>query len=59
MTLHIPMFPPSDRTGAVIQLAVSNPIITHAELAAVEFEPEAYFVGFDKNPRPWRSTSRS
>jgi hypothetical protein len=34
----------------VVTLAASNPIITHEELAALEFEAEPYFVGFDKDP---------
>jgi len=35
----------------VVRLAVHNPIISHEELAAQEFEPSPYFIGFDKNPK--------
>jgi hypothetical protein len=39
-------------TWCMIQasVAVSNPICTHEELAAPEFEPDPYFIGFDKDP---------
>jgi hypothetical protein len=43
--------PPADTSGRVVQLAVDNPIITHEELAALEFEPCSHFIGFDKNPK--------
>jgi hypothetical protein len=35
----------------IIRLAVSTPIATHEELAALRFEPESRLAGFDKNPR--------
>jgi hypothetical protein len=35
----------------VVRIAASNPICTHQELAALEFEPSSKFVGFDKNPK--------
>jgi hypothetical protein len=35
----------------VVHLAAETPICTHEELAAMEFKPETYFVGFDKNPQ--------
>jgi hypothetical protein len=34
----------------VVSLAVSNPICTHEELAAMEFEPWPHFVNFGKDP---------
>jgi hypothetical protein len=34
----------------VVSLAVSNPIITHEQLAALDWEPSPFFIGFDKNP---------
>jgi hypothetical protein len=36
---------------SVVRIAVSNPIVTHEQLAAQEFEPWPEFVGFDKNPK--------
>jgi hypothetical protein len=35
----------------IIRLAISNPIATHEELAALPFEPESRLAGFDKNPK--------
>jgi hypothetical protein len=35
----------------VVRLAIDNPIITHEELAALEFEPSSRFVGFDQSPK--------
>jgi hypothetical protein len=42
---------PADTSGPVVQLAVDNPIITHEQLAAAEFEPWPELVGFGKNPK--------
>jgi hypothetical protein len=39
------------KPAPVLRLAVSNPICTHEELAALEFEPFAQFVNFAKNPQ--------
>jgi hypothetical protein len=35
----------------IVRLAAETPICTHEQLAAMEFKPESYFVGFDKNPK--------
>jgi hypothetical protein len=36
----------------VVRLAAaSDPIISHKQLAALEFEPDQFFIGFDKDPR--------
>jgi hypothetical protein len=34
----------------IIRLAISNPIATHEELAALPFEPESRLAGFDQDP---------
>jgi hypothetical protein len=41
---------PADTSGRIVQLAVDNPIATHEELAAANFAPEQFFVGFANNP---------
>jgi hypothetical protein len=37
-------------SGRIIRLAASNSICTHKQLADLQFEPEQYFIGFDKDP---------
>jgi hypothetical protein len=35
---------------SIVRIAASNPICTHEQLAALEFEPSSEFAGFDQNP---------
>ncbi len=51
MTIHQPMFPPPvEQGGKIVRLAASTPICTHEQLAALTWEPDPFFVGFDKDP---------
>lgn len=42
---------PADTSGPIVQLAVDNPIVTHEELAALEFEADPHFASFGNNAK--------